>query len=312
MSQVTTDNRVSSVNLTPQTMRTPTFTTTDVAVAIGRGAALASGAAGTIAVASVQIGAQAAALGAKATIVAGGAALSAGKVGAQLAQSALRAATPVASAAFTALQSWVQQARETQAQGVQLAAQQMAMQPLSRSAFEAAIAQTSTAAEAIQTIVQSPLRLSSEDLAPTAVTLQALAQSDDKQAITAFAGELAMRHQAVIQREVTAILRESAHAIGFSQITERPTEGYLMARLPGSQMVFRADVTLDCDGQVKVATDTDGFHGTACEETTAKIFAEARKRGLHIQEGDKKSKVRVSQQSRRGSLAPVSIRTRNA
>lgn len=283
MSQVTTDNRVSSVDLTPQTMRTPVFTTRDVAVALGRGTA-----------ASVQAGVQAAVLGA------------------QLVQGAVRVAAPVASAAYHALEAWVRQAGEDEARGPSLTARQMTLGSLSRSGFQASVAQSATAAEALQTIVRSPLRLGSEDVAPIAMKLQALARSDDKHAITAFAGELALRHQAVMQREVATILCESAQAVGFTQITQRPADGYVLARLPGSHMVFRADVTLDGDGQLKVATDTDGFHGTACEETTAKIFAEARKRGLHIQEGGKKSKVRLSQQGRRGLPASGAIRPRHS
>jgi hypothetical protein len=221
-------------------------------------------------------------------------------------------ALPAASAAISTLQSWIQWARDEENTGVALEVQRLTVQPLNRDEFQSQVAAAATIEEAIHRIFQTPLRLQRDDVTLAVAQLQLLVQSCDRNTLTALAGELAMRHQAVMQREATTILRESACALGFTQVVERPSEGYLMARLPGSHMVIRADVTLDDDGVVNVATDTEGFYGTACEETTARLFAEAAKRGLHVQNGEKRTKILISQQNRRRALAPAAVRNRNA
>jgi len=261
MSLTTTRNEVRSVNLEPQTVRTPTFNTSDLVLSIIGGTA--------------------------------------------------RAAVGAGAAIVSSLHSLAQKAREDEARGVALAARQMALKPVSRRALEAEASQAATPAAALEQLLKHPLHVAAEAMPVLSAKLQAVVQSGEKQEVIKFAAELAAHHQAVVQHEVTAILRESAVAVGLNDTIMRASDGYLMARLPGSQMVFRADVTLDDAGGIHVATDTDGFHGTACEETTAKIFAEAAKRGLHIQGGIRKPKVRISQQSRRGVLAPAAIRARH-
>jgi hypothetical protein len=261
MSVTTTQNEVRAVNLEPQTMRTPTFSTSDLVLSFVGGTA--------------------------------------------------RAAVGAGAAIMSSLQSLAQKAREEEARGIALAARQMALKPVSRRALEAEASQAATPAAALEQLLKHPLHVAAEARPVLTAKLQAVVQSGEKQAVIKFAAELADHHQAVVQHEVAAILRECAVAVGLTDITLRASDGYLMARLPGSQMVFRADVILNDAGGIHVATDTDGFHGTACEDTTAKIFAETAKRGLHVQGGIKQPKVRISQQNRRGALAPLAVRARH-
>lgn len=261
MSLTTTRNEVRSVNLEPQTMRTPTFSTSDLVLSIIGGTA--------------------------------------------------RAAVSAGAAIMSSLQSLAQKAREEEARGIALTARQMALKPVNRRALEAEASQAATPAAALEQLLKHPLHVAAEVMPVLTAKLQAVVQSGERQAVVKFASELAAHHQAVVQNEVTVILRESAVAVGLTDVTLRASDGFLLARLPSSQMVFRADVTLDDAGCINVATDTDGFHGTACEDTTAKIFAEAAKRGLHIQGGIRQPKVRISQQNRRGAPAPAAVRARH-
>jgi hypothetical protein len=224
---------------------------------------------------------------------------------------AANAAFNAGSALAATLHSLAQQARAEEVNHTALLAKQMRLQPVSARALQTEANNAASPGAALQHLLQLPLRIAAEAVPLMTTKLNAVVESGDQQAVIHLAGELAAQHQAVLQREATFILRESAIAAGLTDITVRASEGYLRAGLPGSTMEFRADVIIDNEGTVEVNTDTDGFHGTACEDMTAKIFTEAAKRGLRIQPGSRRSKVRISQQSRRGTLAPAIVRGRH-
>jgi hypothetical protein len=178
-------------------------------------------------------------------------------------------------------------------------------------AFRAAIAAQQTPAQVLAVVSQTPLSIRSTDAPTIAVQAQAVVRSGTIEAVRSFAEALVTQHQQHMRSEALSILAESVAAAGLPQVTRREDTGYLMATATGSAMTFRADLTVDDSGQVRLATDTDGFAGTACQEFTDRVLAEAAKRGLKIQAGTRQAKVRISQQQRTGSRAPAAVRSRH-
>lgn len=283
MSLTTTENEVRSVSLEPQTMRTPTVNISSLSLtALGGAAVVASKATHAVA-------------GLAATAAVGTA----------------KVATAAGGALVSLLKQLADKARAEEASSENLMARQMRLQSVSRKTMEAQAANAPTATAAMEQLMQQPLCFSTTAMPMLSARLAEVVRTGSKDAVVHFAGELAAQNQAVIQQEATHILRESAVTVGLTETVLRASEGYLIARLPGSSMEFRADVTVRDDGKVELKTDMHGFHGTACEETSARIFAEAAKHGLHLTEGKRQSKVRISQTSRRGTLAPASVRARH-
>jgi hypothetical protein len=220
------------------------------------------------------------------------------------ARSTLAVAAPVAASVATALRDWatLESARPQTAAGPTLST-------VNRTAFRATIAAQQTPAQVLAIVSQTPLSLHQTDGPAIAAQAQEVVRTGTLEAVRDFADALVVRHQQHMRTEAMSILAESVAAAGLAQVSRRDETGYLIARTPGSAMTFRADLTVNDDGHVRLATDTDGFAGTACQEFTDRVFAEAAKRGLQLQSGARQSKVRISQQQRSGSRAPAAVRS---
>lgn len=151
--------------------------------------------------------------------------------------------------------------------GLRAGADAIQARRLRMSEIDTVVNSSNSAGEALATLAATPgFELSKESIGTLKAQVATLVAGNDRAGVAHLAKQLRIASQDRLCANLMSLTAEACQEIGFELVTQRPKYGLLTARSKNSSGVITIEIAKEIDGGVKLHSDTNGFHGSACVE----------------------------------------------